>query len=94
MRLTDKTLNFIVNFLLGASWAYILVGSITSFLIFYKDTFFAALVAGFLAAIPGMVAILVLEHLIVSKEKLYELKKQSKLLERLCEEKETSHNLS
>ncbi len=82
MRLKDKPLNFIVNFLLGVSWASIIIASTTSFLLFYEDTFFFALVSAFLAALPGMIAILGLEHFITNKEKLYELKKQTKLLEK------------
>jgi len=81
MRLEDKPLNFIVNFLLGIAWASIFIASITAFLTFYKDTFFFALVSSFIAALPGIIAILSLEHFITNKEKLYELKKQTKLLE-------------
>ena len=81
MRLEDKYLSFVVNFLLGVAWASIFVGSITSFLMFYEETFLYALVSAFIAALPGMVAVLALEHFITNKEKLYELKKQTKLLE-------------
>ena len=81
MRLEDRPLNFIVNFLLGVSWASLFLGAITSFLSFYEDTFFFALVSAFIAALPGMIGILALEHFITNKEKLYELKKQTKLLE-------------
>ena len=83
MRLEDRPLNFIVNFLLGVSWASLFLGAITSFLSFYEDTFFFALVSAFIAALPGMIGILALEHFITNKEKLYELKKQTKLLEKL-----------
>jgi len=82
MRLEDKPLNFIVNFLLGVSWASIFLGAITAFLTFYEDTFFFALVSAFVAALPGLVGILAIEHFITNKEKLLELKKQTKLLEK------------
>ena len=82
MRLEDKSLHFIVNFLLGVSWASIFLGAITAFLTFYEDTFFFALVSAFVVALPGLVGILALEHFIINKEKLYELKKQTKLLEK------------
>ncbi len=81
MRLEDKYLSFVVNFLLGVAWASVFVGAITSFLMFYEETFLYALVSAFIAALPGMVAVLALEHFITNKEKLYELKKQTKLLE-------------
>ena len=80
MRLEDKYLSFVVNFLLGVAWASMIVGAITSFLTFYEDTFFFALVSAFVAALPGLIGILVLEHFITNKEKLYELQKQTKLL--------------
>lgn len=82
MRLKDKSLHFIVNFLLGVSWASVFLGAITTFLTFYEDTFFFALISAFVAALPGLVGILALEHFITNKEKLQELKKQTKLLEK------------
>lgn len=85
MRLEDKTLNFVVNFLLGVSWASVLVGAITSFLSLYQDSLFYAIVSAMMAMIPGMVAVLLLEHVITTKQKYYELKKQTKLLELLLD---------
>jgi len=87
MRLEDKYLNVIVNFLLGVSWASMILGAISTFLAFYEDTFFFALISAFIAALPGLIGILVLEHFITSKEKLYELKKQNKLLSALLTHK-------
>jgi len=83
MRLEDKALGFVVNFLLGVSWAFVLLGTITSFLSFYDDSIIYAIVYGLIGAIPGMVAVLLLEHIITNKEKHLELKKQTKLLEEL-----------
>jgi len=83
MRLEDKALGVVVNFLLGVSWAFMLLGTITSFLSFYDDSIVYAIVYGLIGAIPGMVAILLLEHIITNKEKYLELKKQTKLLEEL-----------
>jgi len=83
MRLEDKALGFVVNFLLGVSWAFVLLGTITSFLSFYDDSIIYAIVYGLIGAIPGMVAVLLLEHIITNKEKQLELKKQTKLLEEL-----------
>ncbi|MCF6245525.1 MAG: hypothetical protein L3J43_10890 [Sulfurovum sp.] len=82
MRLGDKPLGFLVSFLLGVAWASVFVGAVTSFLLFYKETFFYALVSAFIAMLPGIIAILGLEHFITNKEKLDELKKQTELLEK------------
>jgi uncharacterized membrane protein (DUF106 family) len=83
MRLGDRPLGFLVSFLLGVAWASIIIGAISSFLTFYQETFFYALVSAFVAALPGIVGILALEYFITSKEKLEELKKHTKILEQL-----------
>jgi len=83
MRLGNKPLGFLINFLLGVAWASVFFASVTSFLIFYEETFFYALVSAFIAALPGIASILAIEYFITSKEKLEELKKQTKLLEKI-----------
>lgn len=82
MRLGNKPLSFLVSFLLGVAWASLFVAAVTSFLTFYEETFFYALVVSFIAMLPGIVSILLLEYFITNKEKLDELKKQTKLLEK------------
>jgi uncharacterized membrane protein YeaQ/YmgE (transglycosylase-associated protein family) len=86
MRLREKPLGFIINFLLGVAWAFLLIGATTSFFAFYSDNLFSALISACIGALPGMVAILLLEYIITSKEKYEELKKQTKLLEQLLEQ--------
>ena len=81
MRLEDKPLSFVVNFLLGVAWASVIVGAVTSFLTFFNDSIVFALVSAFVGMIPGLVAVLLIEHFITNKEKLHELKKQTKILE-------------
>jgi len=83
MRLGNKPLGFLINFLLGVAWASVFLAAVTSFLIFYEETFFYALVSAFIAALPGIVSILAIEYFITSKEKLEELKNQTKLLEKI-----------
>jgi len=87
MRLKDKYLSFVVNFLLGVAWASMIIGSVTSFFSFYHDSFFYAIVSAFMGAIPGVLAVLLLEIVITIKEKHLELKKQTKLLEELLTHK-------
>jgi len=88
MRLEDKSLSFVINFLLGVAWASVIIGAVTSFLSFYNDSFLFALMSAFVGAIPGMVAVLLLELVITSKEKYLELKKQTALLQQLLEKTE------
>ena len=90
MRLQNRPLSFVINFLLGVSWAAVLLGAITSFLAFYQDSLLLALVSAFIGALPGMVAVLLLEHIITNKEKHLELKKQTALLEKLLIQKENN----
>jgi len=90
MRLQNGPLSFVINFLLGVSWAAVFLGASTSFLAFYEESFFFAIVSAFVAALPGMIGILLLEHIITNKEKYLELKKQTALLEKLLLQKENS----
>ena len=83
MRLEDKPLGFIINFLLGVAWAFVLIGAVTSFLTFYSTSWFFAIVSALIGALPGLIGILLLEHIITNKEKYEELKKQTQLLEEL-----------
>jgi len=87
MRLENKTLAFVINFLLGIAWAAVLIGAVTSFLSFYQSSFFFAVVSAFVGALPGLLAVLLLEHIITNKEKHLELKKQTKLLEQILRKK-------
>jgi len=91
MRLQNRPLSFVVNFLLGVAWAAVLLGAITSFLSFYQASLLLALVFAFLGALPGMVSVLLLEHIITGKEKYLELKKQTVLLEKLLIQKENNN---
>ena len=85
MRLGEKPLGFIINFLLGVAWAFVLIGAVTSFFTFYANNIFYALISAAIGALPGMVAVLLLEYIITSKEKYEEFKKHTKLLEKLLE---------
>ncbi len=83
MRLNDRTLGFVINFLLGVAWAFVLIGAVSSFFSFYHTSMLFAVVSALIGTLPGLVAILLLEHIITAKEKLAELKKQTALLEEL-----------
>lgn len=87
MRLGSKSLEFIVNFLLGVSWALTLLGAISAFALSSDVSFFYMIVYTLIGMIPGIIALLVLEHVITSKEAFFELQKQTKLLETLSQER-------
>ena len=83
MRLNDRYLGFVVNFLLGSAWAFALIGAITLFLFYIHSSFILAIGAFFLGAIPGFLLILFLENIITNKQKHDELKKHTALLEEM-----------
>ena len=85
MRLKEKPLGFIINFFLGIAWASVLIGVVTPFLSSFHFSLFDTLISAVIGALPGLVAILLLEHIITIKEKHYELQKQTWLLEQLLE---------
>ena len=92
MRLQNGPLSFVVNFLLGVAWASVLLGAITSFLTFYPESLLLAFISAFIGALPGMISVLILEHIITGKERYLELKKQTALLEKILEQKEKQNH--
>ena len=87
MRLEEKALSFVINFLLGISWGASIVGAVTAFLSYYSNSFFFAVISALFASIPGLVGVLLLEHFIVSRERLDLLKHQTELLQKVINEK-------
>ena len=90
MRLKERSLSFVVNFLLGVAWATAFLGASSIFLSNYSNSFLFALFAAVFAMVPGLVAVLCLEHFITSKEKLQLLHTQTKLLQSLLDKEQNS----
>jgi hypothetical protein len=88
MRLGDKLLGFILNFLIGVAWASVLIGAVTSFFAFSSSSILTARIAAVSGALPGMVAVLLLEYIMLGQDKYEEMKKQTRLLEKLLEQKQ------
>jgi len=76
-------LSLLINFLLGASWAFALLGAFTLFFIFLQIGIFYSLFGALIGALPGLFFVLLIEYFLMRQEKLHELKKQTKLLEEL-----------
>ncbi|MEA3492397.1 MAG: hypothetical protein U9R27_10910 [Campylobacterota bacterium] len=83
MRLETPTLGLLVNFLIGTAWAFVLVGIIYTFFSFYNVSLVDAIMLSFLGALPGIFLVVILEYFIVGLQRLEEMKKQTKLLEKL-----------
>lgn len=91
MRLQGFLLNFVLNFLLGVAWGAVVFGGFLfsySFYLNYDDISFT-IMSVIIGMLPGLIAVVLIEHLITSKEKLAELKKQSLFLEKLLQEKDS-----
>jgi len=83
MKLSSPLLSFLLNFLLGAAWAFALAGASIVFYLYVDFSFFYALFAALIAALPGLLFVLFIEYFFMKQEHLDELKKQTKYLEEL-----------
>lgn len=83
MKLSSPLLSFLVNFLLGASWAFALAGATIFFYLFLEINLMYALFAALIGALPGLFFVLLIEYFLMKHEHLNELKKQTELLEEL-----------
>jgi len=83
MKLTTPFLSLLINFLLGVSWAFALLGASALFFIFLQIGIFYSLFGALIGALPGLFFVLLIEYFLMRQEKLNELKKQTKLLEEL-----------
>ena len=81
-------MSLLINFLLGASWAFAFMGAVIFFYLFLHIGILYSILGSFLGAIPGLFLVLLIEYFIMRQEKFDELKKQTKLLEKLVEQKE------
>ncbi len=84
MKLSSPLLSFLVNFLLGASWAFAFVGATILFYIFLSVGILYAIFGALLGLIPGLFFVLLIEYVFMRQESLDELKKQTKYLEELA----------
>ena len=78
---------FVLNFFLGVAWAAVLIGIIVSFFSYYDHSIAFAILACFVGALPGLLVVLILEHMAVTQEKLQELQQQTKMAEHYYEKK-------
>ncbi len=86
-----STYEKLISLLQGASWAVSVVGAVIFFNTLYPFGLFSAVVGAFIGSLGGLFFVIVFEIAHQQSEKLQEIKKQTKLLERLVDEK-VSHN--
>jgi zinc transporter ZupT len=86
MRVRERSLHFVVNFLLGVAWATAFIGAVSTFLSYYPtNPFLFSLLFALLAMIPGFIFVLCIEHFITAKERSYALEEQTRLLKELLQ---------
>ena len=73
----------IISFLLGISWAFIVLGAIIIFKIFLFMGVSTALFFSILFVIFGLFLVLLLETMLMYRERLDESKKQTQLLQEI-----------
>lgn len=81
----------LISLLQGASWALVLIGAFSFFTIFYPFGFFIGIIGAFLGSLGGLFFVVIFEIANIQMEKLDEIKKQTKLLEKLVDEKLSHH---
>jgi len=79
----------LISLLQGASWALVVVGATTFFSAIYPFGFFSALIAAFIGSLGGLFFVVIFEMAHQQSEKLEEIKKQTKLLEKILESKDS-----
>ncbi len=82
----------ITSFLLGASWAIIIFGSIIIFNLFLFLGFALSLFITVTFVVFSMFLILALDYFVINRQKFYELQKQTKLLEKLYDKDTSNHS--
>jgi len=77
----------LISLLQGASWALVLIGAFSFFTALYPFGLFSGIIGAFLGSLGGLFFVVVFEIGNIQIEKLEEMKKQTKLLEKLVDEK-------
>ena len=77
----------LISLLQGASWALVVIGATTFFTTLYPFGLITALLGAFIGSLGGLFFVVFFEIAHQQSEKLAEIKKQTKLLEKLVDEK-------
>lgn len=83
MKLSSPLLSFLLNFLLGVGWAFAVAGAIITFSLYMGVSLIFAFFAALIGILPGLLFVLFIEYFFMKQEHLYELQKQSRLIEEL-----------
>jgi ABC-type lipoprotein release transport system permease subunit len=67
----------------GVSWAFVFLGAVSFFFVFSHFGFFTGLLGALIGAVVGLFMVLIVEIFHIQIQKLEELKRQTKLLEKI-----------
>ena len=80
----------LLSLLQGAAWALVVVGAFTLFTNFYHLGLLIGIFGAFLGSLVGFFFVVLFELIQIQFDKLREVKKQTKLLEKLVELQESN----
>ncbi len=83
MRDRRTSFELLLSLLQGASWALVILGSVTFFSFFSSFGFLIALISAFIGSLGGLFFVVVFEIAQIQSEKLREIKKQTTVLEEI-----------
>jgi len=84
MRLKSRTLALLINFLLGAFWAFAILGSLSAFLRNLDGGILYALASMVVWVLPGLFGVVVMEYLLAGFERNEEIRRQTRILETIA----------
>lgn len=89
-----STFEKLLSLLQGSAWALAIAGGTYAFLLFYPFGFFTSLLMGLFFFLAGIFFVVVFEIAQIQIDKLEELQKQTKLLEKLSNKDEEDEKIS
>lgn len=86
----------LISLLQGVSWAFVLIGALSFYSMFSPFGLFMGLIGAFFGSLGGLFFLVILEIAQIQIDKLAELKKQTRLMEKMsntsCEHEKVPHN--
>ncbi len=89
MRLKSRTLSLLISFLLGAFWAFALLGALSALLRNLHEGILYAVASMIVWVLPGLFGVVLMEYLLAGFERNDEIRRQTRLLEKIARHMES-----
>jgi len=89
MRLKSRTLALLINFLLGAFWAFALLGALSALLRNLHGGVLYAIASMIVWVLPGLFGVVLMEYLLAGFERNEEIRRQTRILEKIARKSES-----